>query len=483
MWSVETPPAEAATAAPRTPSEEPRSDSSAALIEEARRWQRRRRRLHAATLVVVLVAIALAAVFGRSALTGGAAKSPWPDRNLLAPATQSGHVLYLETQRAYLTYAFVVPGTDGSLRFVQTFPPRLIELRSGGERPVEYTDASWFDPATDALHQLSFVDGVLSENRTTPLAHENGPSITLAELNALQPLTQPGGYRHLLETGAASPAGNRVFAGRKGLLLDLPLNIPIGGRDRGAQVLPLVLQVVVDPLTHRPIALRLYCTCGGQNQTMLALLHAEILGPNSPLLNVPPTSAATPPTAKSLSKLMSSGLTLVPDGNGLLVVQPTRTQRERLQTAAAASALARPAVWPGETVAGLPLTNITLTKAETHPRGTPSSTTLGRTRILRITYGAAQTPLEPVVKATMPPSVEITETTNPGFDGDGIAFETRGHRVWTLNGIPIPSENSVLLLSRYPYWTIQARDQGVYLTITATSRSLALQAAKQLRPI
>jgi hypothetical protein len=433
---------------PSEASQVPVAETPEALIEEARRWQRRRRLRGAALLALAVAGLGLLIGIGRGSFFGGSTHAG--ARPGGAAPTASGPVVHVVLQ---------TPRSGGGPRPTGTGSMRsemeLITLPSGHARPVEDTFSIWYDPGRRVLHQLSYVDGVLTfDTLEKAVVHYT----FISELGDL--LTK--GSKQTVASGLATIAGRSMLDGHKVIWLRFPS--PSKGQ--------VGQEFAVDQTTDRPLAARAICppcTLTPQLQRIVAATRESEAAAN---LTPPASNGSFPNTGPSFAHPHeSSGAHQVP-----------------ITTQTARSALPRPGLWAGSSIDGVRFTDAKLVLTAIYAnRDRVKANIRSRNRSLLISYGSWRRSPKihgPLLPGQIPPSISITEAPTPAFTGNGTSFYTaRGH-VWAFGGIPLPPDGEAVLgPSPPPFSIVQLKKNDLYITITATSPALAIRAAEQLQKI
>jgi hypothetical protein len=238
------------------------------------------------------------------------------------------------------------------------------------------------------------------------------------------------GYRKALANGRGRVIGETTFNGAKAKIIRFPLNLSNGSANG------LYEDVLVATDSHRPLLIRY--------RTLLHLRKARTVTYRVIAIN---SSNAQP---------RLSGLQPIPSLTG------SATNVRQLGLARVANGLGHAALWPGETVGGATLRKLRLQRVTTsilhsYP---PRSSTHG----LRLDYRAGTD------------SLVIEEAATPQY-AYGFYSASIG-----ASG-PVPKVGEASLAHLQPAWQAQLHKNGLYITIRATERSLAIAAARALVPI
>jgi hypothetical protein len=414
-------------------------EPSTDLIDGARYWQRRRRILWTAAAIAVLAAlgigIAIGGAFGSS--------SPGAPESLAT----SG-IFHYSTESPVRTLSQVGGrmGLDSAM---------LVDLAGGSERPVTERIDYWYDPSRQLRYSERIVDGTRVGAGTDQVLAPG--AIPEREL-ALDELSTFGVHRVLAsDEGTAGPTG--TLFGRQVSW------VRFGSSSIG-------YEVATDMKTGQPLAIRSLCARCVPSQPPQRLIDVGHVATLPEGLPASPTGI---------------GSTLGLPGGGF----SSRSNRTPLKLSAAAGALSGQIVYAGKAVGNLRLhstrivvttTTLSNTNVQTHDRSVEFDYGTGPLAGDRV-----RTPLPVSADGALryPPSVSIRETRTPNI-GVGL-YTVDGHVVALgpgVTAVPIPAQGQALLgLDIGPLTDLWLRRRGLYINIQATSPSLALQAARALRPV
>jgi hypothetical protein len=301
-----------------TPTSESRDRARSAALAALAQPPRRRRRL-----VFLVPAAAVTVAVGAVAILA----APWRDSPLVAE------------------HALAALGDQPVLHvIVEQSSPRetVIDLASGGERPEAIRSELWYDDERDRLR------GRLSWSGRPPhLEYLHSPEGIFTDHGVER--DQPGpprldpamegfasGYRKALDSGEATVVGKEVVDGREAVILRFSL--PPRRKAARPQAFE---EVAVDADDYRPLRVRF-----------------------GPLMSSRPWSEA--PSVVEIETIARDPRDFERPPRG----EPRPQWRigvdeRRLEPADAATALGRPAFWPGRTVAGVELAQIVLVRLTT----------------------------------------------------------------------------------------------------------------------
>ncbi len=404
-------PAESVTARAR------RSALAALPRTEARQVRRRRGPLGlvaAGAVVTVAIALALATPWeGRAPLA--------TERALAAIGDQPVIHAIVESTRPYAT---------------------VVDLASSAESTQHLRTEYWFDDERALLRARITIDGTLL---TELLQTREGGVSELGPIpgNPTERELPPGlarfasQYRDALESGNGRVIGETRVEGRDAVLLQIELVSP--PIDAGTVD---YTEVAVDPESYEPLRFRY--RAGNETSEWWRIISIETLAREEQQF-APPARAEPRPRRQ------------------------TGTDERTLTPAEAATALARPTVWPGLTVAGIQLAEIGLMKLTTE--WTNNRETVSRA--LALQYGPRR------YKAGDEPWLMITETSSRaenlsfrGFGGpDPQPGELKVRGVGDLDGSPADM------------WVGSMVINGLYVALESAQREVILAAARAMAPI
>lgn len=395
-----------------------RGSALAALPRGASRRRFTRRRplglIAVGAVVAIALAVALAAPWdGRTPLV--------TERALAAIGSQPVIHAIVENTRPYAT---------------------IVDLTSGQETTQLLRTEYWFDDEKARLRARITIDGTL---QTELLLTREGGRSELGPIpgNPPEPQLPPAlggfasGYRDALASGDARVIGETRVEGREAVLLEIKrLSPPI---DAGTVS---HAEVALDAENYKPLRFRY--RFGNQTTEWWRVVSIETLAREERQF-APPTRAEPRPRRQ------------------------TGTNERALAPAEAATALDRPAVWPGRDVAGVQLAEIELVKLTTE--WTDDRETVSRALVLQ--YGPRR------YKAGDKPWLMITETSlraeNSSFGGlggpDPQPGELKIRGVGDLDGSPADM------------WFGSMVVDGLYVALESAQRDLILTAARAMAPI
>ena len=299
-----------------TPTSESRDRARRAALAALAQPPRRRRRL-----VFLVPAVAVTVAVGAVAILAG----PWRDSPLVAERALAAlggqpvlHVILEETSRR----------------------ETVIDLASGRERPLAYRSEVWYDDERDLLRgRLSLGD--------SPAHHEylQSPEGIFTDRDVLRDQPSPprldpalegfaSGYRKALDSGEATVVGEEVVDGREAVILRFFLP----PRRKAAR--PQAFEdVAVDAEDYRPLRVR-FSSMASPWSEALRVVEIETIARN-------PRDFQRPPRGEPRPKWQIG------------------VDERRLEPADAATALGRPAFWPGRAFAGVQLAEIELVRLTT----------------------------------------------------------------------------------------------------------------------
>jgi hypothetical protein len=213
----------------------------------------------------------------------------------------------------------------------------IVDLASGAERPQILRTEYWYDDERSLLRSRLTIEGKLL---TELLQTREGALSDLGPVpgNAPEPRLDPAlagfasRYREALETGQAQVIGEDTVEGRDVVVLRMTVR-PAGG-DRPA----LQEEVAVDADSYRPLRFRFHS--GQDTGHWWRVVSIETVARDE-------RQFAAPAPAKPRPR------------------RQTQVDERTLTLAEAATALGRPAMWPGSSVEGIDLTEIELMKVTT----------------------------------------------------------------------------------------------------------------------
>ena len=396
--------------------ERARSAALAALVQPPRRPRRRLALLApAAAVIVAVVATVLAA--------------PWRDSPLAT-----------ERALAALGHLPVIHAV------VEHSPPRqsVIDLASGRDRLEATRTEYWYDDERDAMRVRLTVGGKLlpgGEYLHTPEGFVTDRGVRRDQMRPpqLDPALERfvSGYRAALDSGEATVVGEEVVDDREAVILRFALPLgPSGER--------FYEDVAVDADDYQPLRFR-----GSSNAVPWSeaprVVEIETIPRDPRDFEAPGPSEPRP-----------AGQTAVDE--------------RRLTPAEAATALGRPAFWPGRAVDGVELAQIDLMRLTTP--WTDGRVTKGHALVFQ--YGADRRTAHLEGK----PSLIITEGTSAE---ENLRFGLGG-------SMPEPGELRLSGAGRTDsgepeMWFGSMQRDGVYISLESPQRDLILAAAKAMVPL
>lgn len=318
----------------------------------------------------------------------------------------------------------------------------ILDLASGEETAQLLRTEYWFDDERALLRARITIDGTL---QTELLLTREGGRSELGPIpgNPTEPQLPPAlggfasGYRDALVSREARVIGETRVEGREAVLLEIKLLSPPIDAGTGSHA-----EVALDAESYEPLRFRY--RSGNQTSEWWRIVSIETLAREEQQF-APPTRATPRP------------------------IRQTGTDERALTPAEAATALDRPAVWPGPDVAGIQLAEIELVKLTTE--WTDDRETVSRA--LALQYGPRR------YKAGDKPWLMITETSSPaenlsfrGLGGpDPRPGELKIRGVGDLDGSPADM------------WVGSMVANGLYVALESAQRELILTAARALTPI
>lgn len=318
----------------------------------------------------------------------------------------------------------------------------IVDLASGVETAQLLRTEYWFDDERALLRARITIDGTL---QTELLLTRKGGLSELGPIpgNPTDPRLPPAlagfasGYRDALESGAARVIGETRVEGREAVLLEIKLLSP--PIDAGSVS---SAEVALDAESYEPLRFRY--RSGNQTTEWWRVVSIKTL-PREQQQFAPPALAEPRPSRQ------------------------TGTDERKLSPTEAATALDRPAVWPGRDVAGIQLTEIELMKLTTE--WTDDRETVSHA--LALQYGPRR------YKAGDEPWLMITETTTRaenvpfrGFGGpDPPPGELKIRGFGDLDGSPADM------------WIGSMVVDGLYVALESAQRDAILTAARAMAPI
>jgi hypothetical protein len=318
----------------------------------------------------------------------------------------------------------------------------IVDLASGQETTQLLRTEYWFDDERALLRARITIDGTL---QTELLLTREGGRSELGPIpgNPTEPRLPPAlagfasGYRDALESGDARVIGETRIEGQDAVLLQIELLSP--PIDAGSVS---HAEVAVDAESYEPLRFRY--RSGNETSEWWRVVSIETLAREE--------SQFAPPTRSEPRPRRQTG-----------------TDERTLTPAEAATALDRPAVWPGPDVAGIQLAEIELMKLTTE--WTDDRETVSRALVLQ--YGPRR------YKAGDEPWLTITQTTSRaenlrflGFGGrDAQAGEVKLVGFGDLDGSPADM------------WSGSMMVDGVYVALESAQREVILAAARAMESI
>lgn len=321
----------------------------------------------------------------------------------------------------------------------------VVDLASGEEkRQLLMRTEYWFDDERAVLRARITIDGALL---TELLQTREGGVSELGPIpgDPTEPQLPPGlagfasQYRDALESGDARVIGETNVDGQKAVLLQIELRLP--PIDAGTVD---YAEVAVGAETYEPLRFRY--RSGKNTSDWWRVVSIESLAREEGQF-APPARAEARPRRQ------------------------TGSDERALTPAEAATALERPAVWPGPEIGGIQLAEIQLLKLTTE--WTDGRETVSRALVLQ--YGAGR------FEARTEPWLMITETTSRA---ENLRF---GH---ARPGELEPQANELTLVgvgdldgSAADMWFGTMVADGVYVALESTRREAILAAARAMQPI
>jgi hypothetical protein len=385
--------------------------------QETMRPPRRSRRLPAAALVGVAIALGIALVLFVSASGSGAGF----DERALA-AVGSGRIIHVQLR-------VPAPGTD------------IVTISSGTSRPENVTTDYWFDAAEHRLHAIVRRGGAVVGNTTETIEHGSSPTGAVREAAGRTALVDPtvellvSRYRAALQSGRTPEARSSASAPlAKARWIDLAAGSGAG------------VSVAIDAGTHRPVAV----VARGSHNGSGALERIAVF------------------------ETLSARAARKEQQNMLLAAQSIgqATDVRRIPASDMRRLVSGSAAWLGPAIASIPLRAITLQRLTS---GVATHRAVGAT----LTYASA-----PMRRGEV------------DLDHPYVTIQEAGSRETAYGFLPVASElapvpaRGELRLEREgradqpgsAIWVAQlVRSGPLYVTIRASSRALALAAARALR--
>jgi hypothetical protein len=251
------------------------------------------------------------------------------------------------------------------------------------------------------------------------------------------------GYQSALDEGSATRAGEEVVDGRT----VESIRFPVPGEEGISQV------VGVAPETGEAVFLRTSCpACPTYRIATLAGVSVDEADFTAP-----------PPTPASSGRYGDAG-------------------RRRITLAETHALLGRAPLWAGQSIGGLELSLVQYRWASGHTSlPTTPENRVGRGDGLIFSYGVEVDERGGWHVPPEDPHVSILESQDFRY-GPGNFFRD-GLRPLTVAGGAMPSEGEVALSYLGASWVAQLARDGLYVEIQATSRELALAAARALTPV
>lgn len=322
---------------------------------------------------------------------------------------------------------------------------RVVDLASGEEkRQLLVRTEYWFDDERAVLRARITIDGALL---TELLQTREGGVSELGRIpgNPTEPQLPPGlagfasQYRDALESGDARLIGETSVDGQKAVLLQIELRSP--PIDAGTAS---YTEVAVDAESYEPLRFRY--RSGDTTSQWWRVLSIETLAREEQQFAAPKRAEPRP-------------------------LRQTGPEERTLTPAEAATALDRPAVWPGPDVAGIQLAQIELMELTTE--WTDDRETVSGALVLQ--YGPRR------FEAGEEPWLTITQTTSRA---ENLRF---GH---AQPGELEPQANELTLVgvgnldgSAADTWFGTMMADGVYVALESTRREVIVAAARAMRPI
>ena len=329
----------------------------------------------------------------------------------------------------------------------------VVDLETGRERTIELTREIWYDSDRHLLHEVASIDGAVRSDALLGRADWDD-----AESRPSQPLVDPAlaafltGYRQALEEGRAMSLGSNVVDGRTVEWLRFS---SADGR--------WYSEVALEQDSERPLVLRIRCpSCDPPaRERMYTVVELE---------GIPRDAADFTESAKQAREIAPYG-----DGGG-------RT----ISLSEANELLGQTALWAGPRVGEVEFSLVQYRWASRNTGSPPTEENrVGSVRGLVFIYGAdveADGRHYRIVPGRK--SLSINQAPDHRY-GPGNFDPEGGGPPLTLALAPVPPEGEVALSNPGfdDRWVAQLKRDGLYVEVQATSRELALAAARALRPV
>lgn len=317
----------------------------------------------------------------------------------------------------------------------------VVDLASGEAATQLLRTEYWFDDERHLLRARVTIDGTLL---TELLQTREGGLSEIGPVpgNPTEPQLDPAlagfasRYRDALESGDALVIGETRVEGRAAVLLQVALpRTPVDDRP-----VPYA-EVAVDTESYKPLRFRYHS--GDDRSHWWRVVSIETLAREEQQFAAPPRAEPRPS-------------------------RQTGTDEQALTPTEAATALGRPAVWPGRSVAGIQLAQIELTKLTTE--WTDTRETVNRALVLRYGPGRLAGGDEPWLMITQ--TTSRAENLRFGFGGPDVQpGELKLVGFGDLDGSPADM------------WFGSMVVDGVYVALESAQRDVILAAARALAPI
>jgi hypothetical protein len=353
--------------------------------------------------------------------------APWDERSPLAT----------ESALAALGDQPVIHAVVENLRPDAT----IVDLASGAERPQIQRTEYWYDDERALLRTRLTVDGNLL---TELLQTREGALSDLGPVpgNAPEPRLDPAlagfasRYREALETGQAEVIGEDTVDGRDVILLRMTVRPAVGNRPA------LQEEVAVDADSYRPLRFRF--SSGEDTAHWWRVVSIESVARDEQQF-APPAPAEPRPSRQ------------------------TQVEERTLTPAEAATALGRPAMWPGPSVEGIELTEIEVMKVTTE--WTDGRETQSRGLLFRYGKGRRARTGDRWLVVT---EASRLETPHFGSFAAGPALAPGQMRLVGLGGADG---------SEVDRWFGRVELNGVYVALESPNRDVLLAGARALTPM
>lgn len=387
-------------------------------------YRRRQRRLRAGRLGVLATVVVIAVILG-----------------LLQPWRAGGGGIVAEALAAVPARGPVVH----SVLRTEVPGEHLVELSSGRDVPEIVELEFWFDERHERLHMVVRREGVVvGDLLLTPKGAISaaGRVITAASGSILNPalIGFVTGYRNALQSGAARPLGRTSLARQQVTMLAIKTRF---GRE----------QVALDPQTLKPLAIRAL-TSGGVAIGLTARVVELAAIPTREANFERPRRRSPGPTGGSV------------------------VSNRSLSPHAASRVLTPSPVWVGQRLGGLNLRVVQQQRLDRFYAATSPPTRRSFGVGLDLIYGAVRQGRPDWGQSFL----EIAEAVRPepayGFLSGTLSLEP-APRIGAMR----VERLEMLGATGGAIWRAQLRSHGLYLTLTASSRTLVIAAARALAPI